>query len=185
MLLRCRLPSPSRPSRPVRSLGLPLFLALVLWNSARLPCAGAEIEYAVIASPDVPVSNISLDELRRLFLFVKKYWKPGQPVTILISEGGLRPGSFVLRRIYQVKDEASLRRLILEKLYQWHIDLAPKIVASDQHAIAFVAAGRGLLAVVQADQVRGAGVKILSINGLSPGSPGYPGRSESVERDFP
>lgn len=140
------------------------------------PSEAAVVEYAVIVSPDVPVSDLTTDELRRLFQFRRRYWRPGSPVIVLLSESGMGQGSFLLTEIYQLRDQSSLRRFILEKLYQGQIDLAPKIVASDEVAIRFVAAGRGLIAVVRANQVGDAGVKVLSLDGMLPGSTGYPGR---------
>lgn len=106
-------------------------------------------------------------------------------MTILLSENGMEPGSFLLSHVYQVSDKASLRRLILEKLYQGQIDLAPKIVATDELAIRFVAAGRGLLAVVRADRLDGDGVRVLSLDGKLPGSPGYSGGRSSGDRESP
>jgi len=161
-------------------------LAFVLVASWMIPYAApAEPEYAIVASPDVAVSDLSLDELRRLFRFRRKFWKPSSPVTILLSEDNMQPGSFVLERIYQLPDLASLRRLILEKLYQGQINLAPKIVGSDELAVRFVAAGRGLLAVVRADALNGAGVKILTLDGKLPGSPGYAGRRSAGGHESP
>lgn len=162
-----------------------LLLTFASVAAATSPSAGADIEYAVIASPDVSLSALSMDDLRRFFQFRRKFWKPGSPVMILLSESGMAPDSFLLAQVYQLHDKASLRRLILEKLYQGQIDLAPKIVASDELAIRFVAAGRGLLAVVRADQVGDSGVKVLALDGKLPGSPGYTGRRSAGERDSP
>jgi len=159
---------------------------LILAASWMMPYAApAEPEFAIVASPDVTVADLSLDELRRLFGFSRKYWTASSPVTILLSEESMEPGSFVLEKVYQLPDKASLRRLILEKLYQGQIDLAPKIVGSDELAIRFVAAGRGLLAVVRADAVDGAGVKILALDGKLPGSPGYAGPRSVGDHESP
>ena len=161
---------PASRSRGRAALGGCLLWAAGLLSSPVNP-AGQE-EYAVVVSPDVPVSNLSMDQLHRLFLFRERYWKPGLAVTVLLSEDGLEPGSFLLEKIYRM-DYASLRRLILEKLYQAEIDLAPKVVASDEVAVAFVASGRGLVAFVRANAAHGSSVKVVSIDGVPPGAPGY------------
>lgn len=134
--------------------------------------AAGEEDYAVVVSPDVSVASLDLDQLRRLFLFRERFWKPGMAVTVLLSEDGLRPGSFLLQRLYRM-DYASLRRLIFEKLYQQEIDLAPVVVASDEVAVEFVAAGRGLIALVRASALHGRSVKVVAINGALPGAGGY------------
>lgn len=138
--------------------------------------ARAPVTYAVVVSPDVPISDVTLVELRRLFLFRKRFWEAGRRVTILLSETALEEPSYLLEEVYRVDDLRSLRRLILEKLYQEEIDLAPKIVASDGVALSFVASGKGLVTLVRADAVGDAKVKTLSIDGLLPDAEGYPAR---------
>jgi hypothetical protein len=171
---------PSGFSRALRSRG-PIALggSLFLWAAVAGESPGppqavssAPEEFVVIASPDVPLSGLSLEQLRRVFLFREKYWKPGLPVTVLLTENGLEPGSFLLEHIYRM-DYASLRRLIVEKLYQEEIDYAPRVVASDELAVALAASGRGAIAIVRAKAAEGARVKILAVDGLRPGSPGY------------
>ena len=129
-------------------------------------------EYVIVVSSDVPVASLSIDQLRRMFLFREKYWRPGLPVKLIFSEEGVEPGSFLLEHIYR-SDYSALRRLIVEKLYQEEIDLAPKVVASDNVAVAFVASGRGLVALVRAAAARGGKAKIVAIDGILPGAAGY------------
>jgi hypothetical protein len=129
-------------------------------------------EYAIVVSPDVKVTNLSLERVRRMFLFRETYWRPGLPVRLLFSESGVEPHSFLLDRIYRM-EFSSLRRLIVEKLYQEDIDLAPKVVASDEVAVVFVASGKGLIALVRASVVQSAGANPVAIDGLLPGVPGY------------
>ncbi len=155
-----------------RLLGLTLSIAAAILFGLGAAAAPGEESYAVIASPDVPVANLSLDELRRLFLFRERFWRPGETVKVILSEGQLEPGSFLLGQVYRM-DFAALRRLILEKLSQGEIDLAPKVVTSDAVTVEYVAAGRGLLALVRAEAAHGARVKVLSIDGALPGQARY------------
>jgi hypothetical protein len=129
-------------------------------------------EYAIVVSPDVTVTSLSLERVRRLFMFRETYWKPGLPVRLMYSESGVQPHSFLLDRIYRM-EFSSLRRLIVEKLYQEDIDLAPKVVPSDEVAIAFVASGKGLIALVRASVAQGANARPVAIDGVPPGAPGY------------
>jgi len=128
---------------------------------------------AVVASPDVTVDNLQLAELRRLFTLDRRFWKPGQSATMLYPPGGT-PARATLLRLLCRTDEPGLRRMILEKMYRGEIDLAPKVAQSDAEALAFVASGRGLLALVPAALAEHASVKVLLVNGLRPGAPGYP-----------
>jgi len=129
-------------------------------------------EYAVVVSPDVDVKSMDLERVRRLFLLRERYWRPGRSVKLIFSEDSVEPRSFLLERIYRM-NYSGLRRLIVEKLYQEEIDLAPKVVASDEVAVAFVASGRGLIALVRTTATTGAGAKVVAIDGVLPGMPGY------------
>ena len=166
--------SSSKPRSPSSARAGCALAVAVLVMGAQVPSAvfGEPEDYLVVISPDVPMSNLSLDQVRRIFLFREKYWKAGLQATIIISDEGLEPGSLLLKKIYRM-DHTALRRLILEKLYQGEIDLAPKVVASDRVAVDFVAAGHGLITLVRASVVQGKSVKILSVDGLSVGAAGY------------
>ncbi len=135
-------------------------------------CAEGEA-YAVVVSQDVPISNIEIDELKRIFRFKQRFWRAGRPLTLLYSDESLDPGSFLLDRVYGA-DYGSVRKLILEKLYSGEIDLAPKVVATDDTVVAFVASGSGLIAVVRADAADGNSVKVLTVGGYALGSADYP-----------
>lgn len=149
-----------------------LVLVAMAHTSPATAEAGGE-DSAVVVSPDVPIEDMSMEELRRIFLFKQRYWKGGGRITILYSETSLEPDSFLLDEIYR-SDYPSLKRLILEKLYQSEIELAPKVVASDQSVLRFVASGRGLIAVVAAESITGDGAKVLTVEGERPGAKDYP-----------
>ena len=128
--------------------------------------------YVVVVSPDVTATNLTMEELRRLFFFRERRWKSGPAASLVYSEEGLEPGSFLLTAIYHMS-YPELRRLILEKLYQGEIALAPRVAPSDGIAVTYVASGRGLVALVPAAVGQGTRAKILTIDGLAPGSAGY------------
>ncbi len=177
MTVPMRAPMPlrfrSRSHSRIRARARAVVLLLILGVSPSSLVPREPEEYVVVVSPDVTVSNLSMDELRHIFLFEKRYWKAGQPIRFILSDGDLKPGSFLLENIYR-RDYSSLRRLFLEKLYQEEIDSAPKVVASDEVAVRFVASGRGLLTLVSSDHLDDASVRILNIDGAEPGSSGYP-----------
>jgi len=132
--------------------------------------------FVVVVSADVPVQDVSMDELRSIFMFRKRHWAPGQPVTIVFGDHSLGSGSVLLEKIYGM-DYSSLRRMILEKLYQGELDMAPKVVATDQAVIAYVAGGRGLLGWVPASALPAeseGSFRVLTVDGRACGDPGYP-----------
>jgi hypothetical protein len=146
-------------------------LAALQVTRAALP-AGPQA-YAIVASPGVPVSALSLEEVRRIFLMRKRFWKPGDVVTILLPPAKSQTRAFMLSRIYQL-DEPGLRRMILEKIYRAEIDLAPKVVGSDSETVDFVAGSRGLVGLVPAEAAAGSPARVLRVDGKLPGDEGYP-----------
>lgn len=130
-------------------------------------------EYVVVVSDDVQRDEVSTAELRRMYLFRSRFWGANRPVQLLLTEPNMQDDSFLLSEILAM-DHPSFRRLIIEKMYQGVLDLAPKIVASDELAIDFVRAGSGLMAIVSAEAAEEGPVKVLSVDGAPPGSEDYP-----------
>jgi hypothetical protein len=130
--------------------------------------------YAVVTNSAVPVTDMTFDDLRNVFFFRKKFWSGGKRVVVLLPGTGLDARGYLLSGIYRMND-AGLKRLILEKLFQGELDMAPRVAESYEDAISFTAAARGALAIVRADLVPSgqSGVKVLRINGKMPGDPGY------------
>ncbi len=127
----------------------------------------------MIASPDVVVEGLSREELERIFLFKRRFWRRSQPIVLLLPADGLPAREFLLEEIWRLSSD-EVRRLILEKLFQGELDLAPKSVSSDREAISFVSSARGALAVVSSQAVAGDEVPVLRIDGKLPGERGYP-----------
>ena len=168
MICSCRLRLPSRPVFTALLVGA----AVAVLSCTPFTLAEATREYAVIASPGVPDRDLTLTEVRRLFQFNQRYWSGTLRVNVLILEDDLRDDSFLLRKIYN-RDEASLRRYILGRLYQGDIDRAPKVVATSEKLLQFVASGQGVVAILPASEVGDAKVQVLAIDGLRPGEPDY------------
>jgi len=165
----CSFRSASRFRVGAAALILTSSLSYPVWPA---PAEAGEERYVVVVSPDVEVQNMSLDNLRRVFLFREKYWGLARPVHIILPETQLEPGSFLLDRIYRM-DYGALRRLILENLYQGNIDFAPRVVASEAVAVDYVAAGHGLVTFVRSRVVAGRQVRVVSIDGVPPDAHSY------------
>lgn len=150
-----------------------LVLAVVILAAVAPKLCAADETYVVVVSPDVPYSNIEIDELRRIYQFKQRFWHAGQPLNLLYSEEDLVSGSFLLDRIYRT-NYGGVKKLILQNLYSGEIGLAPKVVATNETAVTFVASGRGLIAVVRADAVGDEPVKVLTVGGRAPDAADYP-----------
>jgi hypothetical protein len=170
LLAAARLAGAARPLLGAAALAGGTLLLLGTLGSPALPAEPGR--FALVASPEVPVSEVSFDEVTRLFSFHKKFWKPGEPASVLLPASGLEARKFLLKKVYKLS-EPELRQMILKKLYQGEIDLPPKVASTDREALSFVASARGLVTIVPADSVRGTNVKVLRVDGKLPSDAGY------------
>ena len=71
-------------------LALPLLLVLLM--------APDKPAYQVVAPADAPLDDISMDELRRVFLLRRLFWKPGHPIRLVLPGNGQPTREFMLAR---------------------------------------------------------------------------------------
>lgn len=131
---------------------------------------GADI--AVVVHPDTPVSDLSLSEVRKVFLGDRQYWNSKLPVALLIRAPVARERDVVLRVIYQMS-EAQFKQYWVAKIFRAEVASPPKIVYSNDMQYDLVTAIPGAIAFVDARNVR-PGVKVLRVDGHLPGDHEYP-----------
>jgi hypothetical protein len=83
----------------------------VLWLQP-LSTQAHNVDVAVVVHPDTPVSNLSLAEVRKIFLRDRQYWRANTPVVLLIRAPVARERDVVLKVIYQMST-ANLQRVLL------------------------------------------------------------------------
>jgi hypothetical protein len=93
-------------------------------------------------------------------------------VTLLIRAPGAREREVVLKTVYQMS-EAQFRQYWIAKVFRAEAASGPRIVYSNEMATELAAQIPGAMAFVDAAQVPRT-LKVLKINGLLPGQPGYP-----------
>lgn len=147
-----------------------LFCALLLL--ARLaPAADPKPEFAVVASPDVPVDNLSMTDLRKLFLGDRQFWLSNLRVSLLVRSPVARERAVVVWTICKMS-EAQFAQHWIGKVMRADCTTSPRLFSSNQAAIDLVINMPGAIAIVNAAQVP-KGMKILSVEGKLPGQPGY------------
>jgi hypothetical protein len=129
-------------------------------------------DIAVVVRPDVPVTNLTLAELRHLVLGDRQFWTSNVPVTLLMRAPGARERDIILKAVCQMS-EAQFRQYWIAKVFRAEAATGPKIVYSNEMAAEMVNAMPGAVAFMDADQVP-KGVKVVKINGLLPGTNDYP-----------
>jgi hypothetical protein len=129
-------------------------------------------DVAVVVHSDVPVSDLSLSEVRKVLLGERQYWNSKLPVTLLIRAPEARERNVVLKVIYQMT-EAQFKQYWVAKIFRAEAASPPKIVYSNDMQYELVTAIPGAIAFVEARAVR-PGVKVLRVDGHLPGDKDYP-----------
>lgn len=176
---RSELLAPSRPlERPGSAFGRTVaVLALGLMALGALsPPVNADaprVAFAVITSPDVRVNDVSVQDVRRLMLGERRFWRANIPATALMPSTGSPARLFLLERLFRMT-EKNYRRHTLEQLYRGELDYAPLIMGSTEEAVAFVAAGHGAITLVPLEKLPRSAVHVLRVDGKLPHDDGYP-----------
>jgi len=126
---------------------------------------------AVVVNKDLPLDDLPLTELRRILLGDRAFWSSGLKVTILIRAPIARERDAAVKTVCDMS-EAQFRQHWIAKVFRAESATGPKIVYSNDAAIEAVGRTPGAMAFVEATAVT-KGVKILKIDGLSPGQAGY------------
>ncbi len=128
-------------------------------------------DVAVVTNPSTPVSELSLADVRKIFLGERQYWNSNMPVVVLVRAPVAREREVVLKTIYQM-NENQFKQYWVAKIFRSEAVSAPKIVYSSDMTMQLLTAIPGSIAFMQAKDV-GPGVKILKVDGKTPGEPGY------------
>jgi hypothetical protein len=126
----------------------------------------------LVTSAAVAVNDLSLADAARMLLGERRFWSSGAPIVVLMPPVDSPARRFLLERVFHMT-EAAYRRHTLELLYRGELDYAPKVVASHEEALAFIAASHGALSIVPSSSVLPEGVRVLHVDGRSPDAPGY------------
>ena len=133
--------------------------------------SGGDVDVAVVVHPDTPVSNLTLAEVRKVFLGDRQYWSTNIPVVLLIRAPVARERNVVLKVIYQMS-ESQFKQYWIAKIFRAESATAPKVVYSNDMANELVTAIPGAIAFIDARDVR-AGSKVVRVDGRLPKEPGY------------
>jgi len=131
-----------------------------------------DVDVAVVVHPDTPVSNLTLAEVRKVFLGERQYWSANVPVVLLIRAPVARERSVVLKTIYQMSD-SQFKQYWIAKIFRAESASAPKVVYSNDMANELVTAIPGAIAFIDTREVR-TGAKVIRVDGRLPGEAGYP-----------
>jgi len=161
--------------KAMRKLAQILVAAFLLISSSALLAQDeivASSAMAIVTHKDLPVDNLSLAELRSIFLADRQFWENRMRITLLVRAPQSDERSFILERIYQMS-EAQFRQYWIAKMFRAEVPRGPKIVLSTGMALDLVVAIPGSISFALADAVTD-DVKVIRIDGLLPSDDGYP-----------
>jgi ABC-type phosphate transport system substrate-binding protein len=147
--------------------------ALLLWApQARVEASRPKQEsLAIIVNQSNPVSDLSLSELRAVFLGERRHWPNGRRITLVMMEPGQPERDAVLREICKM-GESDLRRRLLQGLLTGDILVSPKTLATPVGVRKFVFNVPGAIGYLRPADVD-ASVKVLRVDGHLPGEAEY------------
>jgi ABC-type phosphate transport system substrate-binding protein len=128
-------------------------------------------DIAVIVNPSNPVDSISSTELRKIFSGQKQSWAGGMPVELFVRAPGARERDVLLNQVLRMS-ESEYKAFWVKKLYSGESQREPLALFSNGMQLEAVRAEKGGIALLSLQDLH-QGVKVLTINGRLPGTPGY------------
>lgn len=132
--------------------------------------AGAKV--AIVVNPATPEDDLSLEDVRKIFLGDRQFWTSKSRIVLLVRAPVASERDVVLRSIYQMS-EGQFRQYWIAKIFRAEITTGPKIVYSTEMTNELIPAIPGSIGFIDAAKVR-PGVKVLRVNGKLPEENGYP-----------
>jgi phosphate transport system substrate-binding protein len=162
-----------RRARRVLAAVVALCVAAASETSARdATTAQAREVYALVVHPSTRVSDLSLADVRRIFLGDQQFWPDGGRVVLFVHGPGTPGRSVALQHVYRMR-EPEFKRYWIAKTFRGDVAAGPKIVSGDELAKQLTASIPGAVALVRASEVD-ASVKVVTVDGRAPDAPQYP-----------
>lgn len=140
--------------------------------SAVLAQTDSHAAFAVVVNPRVPVDDLSLEDLRKIFLGERQFWSSNIPVVPLIRQPGTPEREVMLRVLYRMS-ETEYKKYWITKVFRAEATNEPAVALTNSFANDAVAAIPGSITCENLKDVPH-GAKVLRIDGHKPGDPGYP-----------
>jgi hypothetical protein len=146
-----------------------VLLLMAIATAADAPPSGPG--FAVVVSPDVNVTGLSMADLRKLFLGDRQFWTQNLRVSLLIRAPVARERAVIVWTVCRMS-EAQFGQHWIGKVMRADCTSSPRQFTSNQAALDLVRSSPGAIAVVNAAQT--GGLKVVPIDGKMPNDPGYP-----------
>ena len=149
-----------------------LSLCLLVTLASGTARGQAPAAIAVVVNAEVAVDNLTMAELRKMLLGDREFWPGNVRVALVIRAPIARERDAAVRDVCQMT-EAQFRQHWIGKVFRAETPSGPKIAYSRELALDQVGRTPGAITLVEMP-VSAKGVKVLKIDGKSPGQAGYP-----------
>jgi ABC-type phosphate transport system substrate-binding protein len=126
---------------------------------------------AIIVNQSNPVDDLSLAELRAVFLGERSHWPNGRRITLVMMEQGQPEREAILREICRLS-EADFRRRVLQGLFTGEVLVSPKTLATPVGVRKFVFNVPGAIGYLRPEDVD-ASIKVIRVDGHTPSDAEY------------
>lgn len=160
-----------------RALLAPTFTLLVALGSPAPVSGGAKLQQgeaealAIIVHRSNPVDNLTLRELRRIFLLDTQTWPNGRKITVVLREAGQIERREAIRLICGMS-ESDYNRHVLFQTFRGQVGWGPRSIRSAAAMLRFVFNAPGAIGYVHAGELDDT-TKVLRIDGMLPSDPQY------------
>jgi ABC-type phosphate transport system substrate-binding protein len=167
---------------PRTSLGAIVAVAILTiaigawWASSVDPVEAAGDPIVVIVNNANPVDNLSISELKKLFLSDRSRWDTGKAVAPVMLVAGAAERTSFLKLVCGMND-GDLSKYFMQAAFTGKAATPPKEVSSASAVKSFVAGSPGAIGFVKALDFHGdgsdGGIKAVKIDGAAAGDSGY------------
>jgi len=130
-----------------------------------------EQNLAIIVNTSNPVDNLSMSELRHVFLGERRHWPNGRRITLVMMEPGEPERKALIREVCQM-NESDFSRHFLHGLFTGEVFVSPKTLASPVGVRKFIFNVPGAIGYVRATDVDSS-VKVIRVDGRLPDDKEY------------
>jgi ABC-type phosphate transport system substrate-binding protein len=131
----------------------------------------SEKSLAIIVNTSNPVDNLSLGELRKVFLGERAHWPNARRITLVMMEPGQPERKALIHDVCQM-NESDFTRHFLNGVFTGEVFASPKTLASPVGVRKFVFNVPGAIGYVRASDVDST-IKVIRVDGHLPSDKEY------------
>ena len=133
--------------------------------------APADESIAIVVNQENTVDDLTVKDLRTVFLGERSHWANGRRITLVMMEPGQPERKAMLREIYHMS-ETDFNRHFLQGLFTGEVFVSPKTLATPVGVKKFIFNVPGAIGYVRFSDVD-ATVKVIRIDGRLPDDKDY------------